>query len=170
MPHHVATQESGGFALWSCPQLTRNRNIPAALVMTRQSSHCSYGTSLNGPAAHPFETLKDQSILPIWKPSCEQAQNMAQAPSTEEFLSTSSRLIKTPVLRMAAQLWRLFAVCIHTQEWLTDGWSAQILPRSAVITTQSSLLLHNHFCTLFYNSLLKFWCLESYKANTQTVK
>lgn len=42
MPHHVATQESGGFALWSCPQLARNRNIPAALVMTRQSSHCSF--------------------------------------------------------------------------------------------------------------------------------
>lgn len=55
VPRCAATQESGGFALWSCPQLTRNSNIPAALVMTRYSSTCSYGASLNNPAAHLFQ-------------------------------------------------------------------------------------------------------------------
>lgn len=37
LPHNAAIQESDGLALWSCPQLTRNSNILAALVMTRSS-------------------------------------------------------------------------------------------------------------------------------------
>lgn len=129
VPHHVTDNT---WVWWICFMVMstahQKQEHPSSLG-NDQVTPLTALTGLNNPPSCPSFPVKDQSILPIHNPSCEQAWSMAQAPSTEEFLTTNSSLIKTSILQMAATLAAIWSMYTHTRmthRWVTCSDTAKM--------------------------------------------